>query len=40
MEVKMMLIRQDNLDLYKIKKEIIKNNRDIINREILLITIN
>ena len=40
MEVKMMLIGQDNLDLYKIKKEIIKNNRDIINREILLITIN
>jgi hypothetical protein len=40
MEVKMMLIRQDSLDLYKIKKEIIKNNRDIINREILLITIN
>ncbi len=40
MGVKMMLIRQDSLDLYKIKKEIIKNNRDIINREILLITIN
>ena len=40
MEVKMMLIRQDSLDLFKIKKEIIKNNRDIINREILLITIN
>lgn len=40
MEVKMMLIRQDSLDLYKIKKEIIKNNRDIIKKEILLITTN
>jgi hypothetical protein len=40
MEVKMMLIRQNSLDLYKIKKEIIKNNRDIINKGILLITIN
>jgi hypothetical protein len=40
MEAKMKLIRQDNLDLYKTKKEIVKNNRDIINKEILLITIN
>ena len=40
MEVKMMLIKQENLVPYKTKKEIIKIKGDIINKKILLIIIN
>lgn len=40
MEAKMKLIRQGSLDLYKIKKEIVKKIQGIINKEILLITVN